>query len=366
MGSQSQIQRRNSSKIIRKGVSGKKKRSGGSQNGRSKEKPESSQKTTAVDEPTNVERKTQRKQIVKFVKSVLEKGPQGLRSEFASMKRGNDFEKMKAFKSAQENGKNRYKDVGCLDNNRVKLQNWSHDYIHANYVATPTNPKRFICTQAPLEKTCADFWFMCMQEQVEHIFMLCNLLEKGAKKCFEYFPSKDKGTLEFEDKDQKITVKFESSNEMKFEKSSKAKVIETVFLVEGPGGMSQKTTHYHWVDWPDRGVPAADMAILELLAKARVSKAPIVVHCSAGIGRTGSVVMIEYIMDQLLSGQQIEESDKILVKIREQRNNSIQTDQQYLFVHQILMNYFLEKKLFDKEIKEAHLQFTVQYLKCVQ
>uniref|UniRef100_A0A1I7UR65 Protein-tyrosine phosphatase n=1 Tax=Caenorhabditis tropicalis TaxID=1561998 RepID=A0A1I7UR65_9PELO len=280
-----------------------------------KTEKEGSQKTMAAEDPTNVERKTQRKQIVKFVKSVLEKGPQGLRSEFASMKRGNDFEKMKAFKSAQENGK----------------------------IVTKTS-----------------------DEQVEHIFMLCNLLEKGAKKCFEYFPSKDKGTLEFEDKDQKITVKFESSNEMKFEKSSKAKVIETVFLVEGPGGMSQKTTHYHWVDWPDRGVPAADMAILELLAKARVSKAPIVVHCSAGIGRTGSVVMIEYIMDQLLSGQQIEESDKILVKIREQRNNSIQTDQQYLFVHQILMNYFLEKKLFDKEIKEAHLQFTNQYLKCVQ
>lgn len=89
---------------------------------------------------------------------------QKTRAEFATMKRFNDFSKMKAFKDAQEHGKNRYKDVGCLDNNRVKLGGaWPHEYIHANYVSTPTNPKRFICTQAPLEKTCADFWFMCLQ-----------------------------------------------------------------------------------------------------------------------------------------------------------------------------------------------------------
>ncbi|EGT58693.1 hypothetical protein CAEBREN_23052 [Caenorhabditis brenneri] len=281
------------------------------------------------------------------------------------MKRFNDFEKMKAFKGAQEAGKNRYKDVGCLDNNRVKLANWPHDYIHANYVAVPTNPKRFICTQAPLEKTCADFWYMCLQEKVETIFMLCNLTEKGAKKCCEYFPTKDKDKLEFEEKGNKVTVKFESSGKVKFEKNTDAKVTETVFTVEGPGGLTQKTTHYHWIDWPDRGVPTADMALVELLAKARVTKGPIVVHCSAGIGRTGSVVMIEYIMDQFLSGQPIEDSDKILVKIREQRNNSIQTDQQYLFVHQVMMNYFMDKKLLEDKLKLAHVAFTEQYLKCV-
>ncbi|EGT54053.1 hypothetical protein CAEBREN_25082 [Caenorhabditis brenneri] len=329
-----------------------------------RERGETSQKTIA-DEPTAVEKKTQRKIIFKMVKNILEKGPIGLRAEFSTMKRFNDFEKMKAFKGAQEAGKNRYKDVGCLDNNRVKLANWPHDYIHANYVAVPTNPKRFICTQAPLDKTCADFWYMCLQEKVETIFMLCNLTEKGAKKCCEYFPTKEKDKLEFEEKGNKVTVKFESSGKVKFEKNTDAKVTETVFTVEGPGGLTQKTTHYHWIDWPDRGVPTADMALVELLAKARVTKGPIVVHCSAGIGRTGSVVMIEYIMDQFLSGQPIEDSDKILVKIREQRNNSIQTDQQYLFVHQVMMNYFMDKKLLEDKLKLAHVAFTEQYLKCV-
>ncbi|CAI2300376.1 unnamed protein product [Caenorhabditis sp. 36 PRJEB53466] len=328
---------------------------------------EASQKTMMCEEPQPAanDRKQQRKQIVKFVRTTFLKGPPGLRLEFASMKRFNDFEKMKAFKEAQEHGKNRYKDVGCLDNNRVKLgAPWPHEYIHANYVATPTNAKRFICAQAPLEKTCADFWFMCLQERVETIFMLCNMVEKGAKKCFQYYPTKEKA-LEFEEKGLKIVVQHETSNRHKFASNTEAKVLETVLAVEGPNGATLKTTHYHWVDWPDRGVPPPDMAILELLGKARSSKCPIVVHCSAGIGRTGSVVMIEYIMDQLLAGQTIEESDKILQKIRDQRNNSIQTEHQYLFVHQVMLNFFRGKGLFDDEAMKAHDTFTEQYQKFV-
>ncbi|CAI2350330.1 unnamed protein product [Caenorhabditis sp. 36 PRJEB53466] len=329
---------------------------------RSRDKPRSdvpdvqqSQKSMVFDEPTTKDRKTQRKQILSFVSRTLELGLTGLRQQFASMRRFNDFEKMKAFKEAQEFGKNRYKDVGCLDNNRVKLASpWPHEYIHANYVATPTNPKRFICTQAPLEKTCADFWFMCLQERVENIFMLCNLLEKGTKKCHEYYPTKKNKTLEFVEGDQKITVKYDGESKFSFSGSSTAKVTATECVVEGPGG-TLKTIHYHWNDWPDRGVPKADMAILELLDKARVSKGPIAVHCSAGIGRTGSVVMLEYVMDQLASGQTIEDGDKILVKIREQRNNSIQTDAQYIFVHLVLFNYFRKRKLLeDEKVKEEH------------
>ncbi|CAI5449782.1 unnamed protein product [Caenorhabditis angaria] len=324
-----------------------------------------SAETCKPDAPTNGERKAQRKLITKFVGRTLEKGPTGLRAEFQGMKRSNDFGKMKAFKEAQEFGRNRYKDVGCLDNCRVKLTTpWPNEYIHANYVSTPNNPKRFICTQAPLEKTCADFWFMCLQERVETIFMLCNFTEKGTKKCHEYFPKSD--SLTFEEGEFKIVVKFENSKNVKFKgKGIKANVVETQLTVEGPNDMSIKLTHLHWIDWPDRGVPPADLAIIELLNKARQSKGPIAVHCSAGIGRTGSVVMIEYIMEQMLSNQQIDDTDKIMLKIREQRNNSVQTDHQYLFVHQVIMNYFRFRKLFDPTIEALHDDFTKNYLKLV-
>ncbi|PIO57720.1 hypothetical protein TELCIR_20860, partial [Teladorsagia circumcincta] len=70
------------------------------------------------------------------------------------------------------------KDVGCLDNNRVVLTLGSCSYIHANYVSTPDNPKKFICTQAPLPATCEEFWCMVVQEEAEVILMLCNFIEQ--------------------------------------------------------------------------------------------------------------------------------------------------------------------------------------------
>lgn len=306
------------------------------------------------------------KRIVRFVQRTLEKGPHGLRAEFQTMKRTNNWELMKAFKEANECGRNRYKDVGCLDASRVKLGSpWEHEYIHGNYVSTPDSPKRFICTQAPMEKTCADFWFMCIQEHVEVIYMLCNLTEKGAKKCYEYYPNKENDTLTFKEGTHEITVKYKSTKLLKFTGSDiKAKVRETIILVEGAGKLL-KTKHYHWVDWPDRGVPPADMAIVQLLDKTRGSKFPIVVHCSAGIGRTGSVVMIEYVLEQLAMNQPIEDTDKILIKIREQRNNSVQTDHQYLFVHQVLMNYFKSRNALDQVVEQAHEAFTKDYFKMV-
>ncbi|CAI2321816.1 unnamed protein product [Caenorhabditis sp. 36 PRJEB53466] len=328
---------------------------------------EQSQKTAAIEDAPTV-RKKEKKESLKFAMRAFEKHVKGLRADFSAMRRFNDYTKMKAFKEAQEDGRNRYKDVGCLDNNRVKLgAPWPHQYVHANYVAVPNNPKRFICTQAPLEKTCADFWWMCLQDRVETIFMLCNYMEKGAKKCHEYLPTEEKpDTLTFKEKSQKVTVKFESAAEFKFSEETKAKVTKTILTVEGPGGATGKVSHYHWIDWPDRGVPEADAAILELLEEARATKGPIVVHCSAGIGRTGSVVMLEYMMDQLLNNQAIEESTKILQKIRDQRNNSIQTDHQYLFVHQVLLNQIRAKGFFNSDAKKSHNDFTTDYKKVTQ
>ncbi|VDO25872.1 unnamed protein product [Heligmosomoides polygyrus] len=128
------------------------------------------------DEQRGIERT--RLGIKTFVLNTLRKGPQGLIAEFRAMKRGNDFTKMTEFLAQNPNGKNRYKDVGCLDNNRVILTVGSCSYIHANYVSTPDNPKRFICTQAPLPSTCAEFWCMVVQESSDVILMLCNFIEQ--------------------------------------------------------------------------------------------------------------------------------------------------------------------------------------------
>ncbi|KIH43708.1 hypothetical protein ANCDUO_26281 [Ancylostoma duodenale] len=98
--------------------------------------------------PANTAVKMQlRRQIRPFVENALRKGPLGLAADFRQMKRKDDPLPMSEFIAQEPNGKNRYKDIGCLDNNRVVLSIGPCSYIHANYVSTPNNPKRFICTQ---------------------------------------------------------------------------------------------------------------------------------------------------------------------------------------------------------------------------
>ncbi|VDM84781.1 unnamed protein product [Strongylus vulgaris] len=141
--------------------------------------PQTSEKWTYMSPAKTLEMKKFRaNQIRNFVESTLIKGPIGLALEFRQMKRSNDFSKMKEFLKFNKIGKNRYKDVGCLDSNRVELSFGPCTYIHANYVSTPSNPKKFICTQAPLKGTCSEFWCMVVQEQAEIILMLCNFVEQ--------------------------------------------------------------------------------------------------------------------------------------------------------------------------------------------
>lgn len=84
---------------------------------------------------------------------------------------------------------NRYRDVICAEQGRVRLDNGR--YIHANWI-TALGEQRFICTQGPLERTCADFWTMVVQENIESIVMLCDTVEQNKTKCHQYWPTPDK------------------------------------------------------------------------------------------------------------------------------------------------------------------------------
>ncbi|PIO70529.1 Protein-tyrosine phosphatase [Teladorsagia circumcincta] len=192
-----------------------------------------------------------------FVETTFKKGVQGLIEEFRSMKRVNDFTQMKEFVAQNAYGRNRYKDVGCLDNRRVIVRIGTVSYIHANYVATPNHPKRFICTQAPLPKTCYEFWNMVVQERSASILMLCNFVEMNVKKCAEYFPTDPGGSLDFDG--VRVVCKKQDYVRM------------TYLDVYANANPVHSCIHYHWLDWPDRGVPEADLTPIALLSKLKNS-----------------------------------------------------------------------------------------------
>ncbi|GMT19410.1 hypothetical protein PFISCL1PPCAC_10707, partial [Pristionchus fissidentatus] len=276
--------------------------------------------------------------VVNFSAATYRKGVKGLKEDFAKRKRTNDPKDTTAFIQNALAGKNRYKDVACLDAARVQLRDWKNgDYIHANFVSIPSNERKFICTQGPLEATCGDFWHMIVQEKCRSIVMLCNILEKGMKKCFEYFPTVETPEKTFDG----YVIKFIREKLLDMKTTlTEAKISVRNMTILKDGQLVQNVVHYQWLEWPDRGVPKADLAVIRLLDAVRSDPTPVVVHCSAGIGRTGSVVMIEYARDAAVQGMMPESLDEMMETIRKQRCASVQTDQQYVFVHQVLLEYY--------------------------
>ncbi|WKX93114.1 hypothetical protein Q1695_010835 [Nippostrongylus brasiliensis] len=314
----------------------------------------------STEEPSRrASRAAKRAQVKVFVEETLKKGVRGLIVEFKSMKRMNDFTKMTEFVAQNAEGRNRYKDVGCLDNDRVILRLGPVSYIHANYVSSPTNSKRFICTQAPLPKTCPDFWYMVVQEKSVSILMLCNFIEQNAKKCAEYIPLEEDKPAVF---DGGVTVALKKEEPFTFPFETRVRILVRSLEVSVPGEPVHNCMHYHWQDWPDRGVPEADLAPIVLLSRLKENTAPIIVHCSAGIGRTGSIVLIQHAMELLHLPAPLLEISTYLVELRKQRNNSIQTEHQYLYVHQVLLIYLKKTKYLDESVTPYLEAFTRDYI----
>ncbi|VDM27959.1 unnamed protein product [Toxocara canis] len=235
-------------------------------------------------------------------------GVDGLREEYMRMKRyvpeGMTCE---AFQGTYESGKSRYKDVPCQDKYRVILK-WpgvSDDYIHANYLATPISEKRFICTQGPMPKSVDDFWHMVVQEESDSIVMLTNTIEKGFNKCEQYWPNDQGQTLTFGGVEIVNNLVAFSFIEVGVERTN-----ENVRRITCTNG---------------------SVLFQVLLSCIRGTKKPIIVHCSAGIGRTGAIVAIEFILERLQGGLPCESMDQILKMLRDRRPFSIQNDLVRLF-----------------------------------
>uniref|UniRef100_A0A1I7WMJ4 Protein-tyrosine phosphatase n=1 Tax=Heterorhabditis bacteriophora TaxID=37862 RepID=A0A1I7WMJ4_HETBA len=295
-------------------------------------------------------------------------GVQQLRAEYRSLAKYTLPEMtMDAFRANIEAGRNRfinrqylrYQDVPCQDQNRVVLK-WPgapSDYIHANYVGTPVSSRRFICTQGPLDTTVNDFWMMVLQEESETIIMLCNCIETGKIKCAQYWPDKVGQTRQYQGCEiTNIQTRTLTSEEL----SVAVSVLNIKFLKPDGTSESREVRHYMWQNWPDRGVPPCKLTSMELLSRVRGTQKPIIVHCSAGIGRTGTIVAIEYILERMQVGVECAAMCDLLKELRNQRAYTIQNDlvssyskfllfrsqifvQQYLYVHRVMLCYFLEK-----------------------
>ncbi|XP_037556992.1 receptor-type tyrosine-protein phosphatase mu-like isoform X2 [Dermacentor silvarum] len=268
----------------------------------------------------------QTEDLERYVAAMKESG--GFKEQLATLKTGQQKPWTVAQKPENKH-KNRYADLLPYDDTRVILHplknDPSSDYINANYINGYHKPKAFICTQGPVEKTVNDFWRMVWQEEVCKFIMAANLVEDGKRKVERYWPEtcSKYGDIMVTLVSEEVFVDY---------------TIRT-FKVHKSGAASKRVVkQFHFTAWPDHGVPAHPLSLVEMieLAKAPPSKAPLLLHCSAGVGRTGTIVLMEAALDMALAEKRVDVMG-LLYKLRQQRVNLVETVEQYEFVHTALV-----------------------------
>ncbi|XP_059608712.1 receptor-type tyrosine-protein phosphatase beta [Phlebotomus argentipes] len=236
----------------------------------------------------------------------------------------------------QNETKNRYVNIIPYDMNRVLLniEDGESEYINASFVSGFKYGKEYIATQGPKLETCFDFWRMILQCNVKRIVMLTLLREDDKVKCYGYYPMINMKSKSIQFKD--IHVNLESECEFPIYK-------KRVFLVKR-GELEKKVSQYHFTKWPDHGCPRNPTDLIEFTRMYQLEKknssSPTVVHCSAGVGRTGTFIALDIIMQTLKNRKSINIYE-IVRQLRNERMKMVQTFHQYCLLYQcayILVN----------------------------
>ncbi|XP_075068896.1 tyrosine-protein phosphatase non-receptor type 3 isoform X3 [Mixophyes fleayi] len=237
-------------------------------------------------------------------------------------------------KTGQNMDKNRYKDVLPYDASRVLLQG-NEDYINASHVnmeVPATNIiNKYIATQGPLPHTCAHFWQMVWDNRLTLLIMLTTLTERGKTKCQQYWP------------DPPDVVQYGNFRvTCNSEDCTIAYVFREIILMNIETGEELPICHLQYVAWPDHGVPDDSSDFLEFVIcvrEKRVKNQPILVHCSAGIGRTGVLITMETAICLIEQNQPVYPLD-IVRQMRDQRPMMVQTSSQYKFVCEAIIRVY--------------------------
>jgi len=242
--------------------------------------------------------------------------------------------------------KNRYSTYRPLNETRVILETLEgsegSDYINASFISGDSDPYEYIACQAPLDSTTEDFWRMVWEQRCGVIVMVTDL---EAKKASQYWPEEaeilrfgqllvcNKKKIEMGDIDVRSLLLKESG-------------------VAG-GGETREIIHLQYRHWPDFGVPASTKPIRDLLSLSNKFKerattvysleGPMIVHCSAGVGRTGAFIAVDIGLKCLRKGEE-PNIKQIVRRLRSQRQGMVRTQEQYMLIHVMILEVLGSKR----------------------
>ncbi|NXF09314.1 PTPRV phosphatase, partial [Smithornis capensis] len=239
--------------------------------------------------------------------------------------------------------KNRYPHVLPYDHSRVKLSQLGEDphsdYINANFMPGYTSQQEFIATQGPLKKTIEDFWRLVWEQNVCNIIMLTVCMENGRVLCDHYWPS------------ESAPVSYGQVRVHLLTQSSSEEWTMREFKLWHEGLQAERyVSHLHYTAWPDHGIPESTTSIMTFreLVREHIQSTkdagPTLVHCSAGVGRTGTFIALDRLLQQMKQ-EKVVDIFGVVYALRMNRYLMIQTLSQYIFLHSCILDKILEEPL---------------------
>eukprot|EP00048_Salpingoeca_helianthica_P002145 m.54878 g.54878 ORF g.54878 m.54878 type:complete len:484 (+) comp11929_c2_seq2:50-1501(+) len=252
------------------------------------------------------------------------------------------FEEKPAMAGYRNSDSNRYSNILPYDETRVAITptaaNGNTDYINANFLRDNKGNRTYISTQGPLANTIVHFWQMVWEQQVCGIVMLCNLRESGRAKCQQYWP----------------TAPGRSATHGAIKVTLNDQLTESGYLVRKLTLRNQSETRelvqFHFTDWPDHGVPRTTTSLLNLRHSVRqhCPEGVLLVHCSAGVGRSGTFIALDRLLDAVAMRAPAAMLDvfTMVAGMRAERYWMVQAEEQYFFLHFCVRDAVLQS-LFD-------------------
>ncbi|KAK0084224.1 hypothetical protein PV325_007436 [Microctonus aethiopoides] len=290
-----------------------------------------------------------------LIETIHSRGRAGLVAEYTEIRQRPPDGSFNNAKLRPNQPKNRYTDVLCYDHSRVCLSQIdgdpTSDYINANFVDGYKQKNAFISTQGPLPKTCGDFWRMVWEQQTLVVVMTTRVIERGRTKCAQYWgpePGDEISAGSFTVTTLEVDINPDYT-------------VSMLLLANNKTEETREVCHMLYTGWPDYGVPQSAKALLQFLSLVRQQQTkllasrgdtwaghprgpPIIVHCSAGIGRTGTFCTLDICISRLEDTGTVDIRSTV-EKIRAQRAYSIQMPDQYVFCHRALAEYALSRDM---------------------
>ncbi|CAD5220348.1 unnamed protein product [Bursaphelenchus okinawaensis] len=299
---------------------------------------------TPPNAPIEMDQVVAMRDFVERVDNFLENGFTEVNMDFAKLRSTQDDFQLENEYSMSDGFSNvllnRYRDVVPYNKNRIKLKDREApdgDYINASFIEYPDVERKYIAAQAPLANTIDDFWYMIGQNNIKVVVMLCKTFENSMSKCVQYYPENVGETMD---------IAHGSVETLKEDKFDEFSIRELKFSHEKFG--ENVIYQLHYTEWPDHGCPnGLDQVFrfVELMDDYQIKyaedKSPVLLHCSAGCGRTGTVVGVDIFRTLIRENKINTKIDlrEFVLTLRKQRTAFVQSASQYQLLHKLVAHY---------------------------